>query len=187
MDKSYYFPIVYRFSFSIALMISSIFISYGQSKEAKIKDIRSLFQKINSDNTLKVIKLENEDIPGPALDNGQSLTAFYKGNTIYKIQAWVGLSYAIREYEFYLKDSQVFFVYEKESDFPSNEAKATLDHSKTVVAFEARYYLYQNKIIDVKSKGKKRFEGTSVMSAKDLLTIANNYLAIIKSRLKIKK
>jgi hypothetical protein len=51
--------------------------------------------------------------------------------------------------------------YETEQDYPA-DSQGNLNYKTLVPAFEGRYYLYKEKIIDFKLKGKKRMDGPPV-------------------------
>ena len=159
-----------------------------QPKDTIIKHIRASFQKINGDLTLKKVELDNDefisDTTGEIPDNGCSLTGYYKKGTIYKMTAWIGISYCLRQYDYYLDNGRPFFIYETEKDF-AHDSAGVLNHNKLVPAFEGRYYLDNGKVIDMKLKGKKLMDQSP--SAKSVLGLAadsKDYLKLIAARLK---
>lgn len=157
--------------------------SFSQSKEAVIKRIRNSFQQINSDRTLKTVKLENGDFLPDLADAGTSLTGYVKGDTIYKMNVWIGLSYCVRQYNYYFSNNRLIFIYESEKDFPE-DSHGGLNYNKLNLAFEGRYYLDKGKIIDMKIKGKKRMEANpSAESVKSLLADAQSYKKLISAHL----
>ncbi|WP_394771916.1 hypothetical protein [Mucilaginibacter sp.] len=157
----------------------------GQANNIIIKNIRQTVEKINTDKTLKIIKLENEDVSQEMPDGGLSLTGYINGKSICKIDYWAGLSYCIRQYSFYFnKKGKIAFIYETEEDF-SKDKHGGLDHGKTVPAFEGRYYLDNGQAIDIKLKGKKRMgENPSVKEIGDLVSDAKTYVKLLSDRIK---
>jgi hypothetical protein len=157
----------------------------SQSKDTIIKHTRESFQKINNDHTLKRLELDNEDfMPDEQSDGGISLTGYYKKDTIYKLSAWIGVSYGVRQYDYYLKNGKPFFIYETEKDFLGKK-DGTLDDSKLNLAFEGRYYLDNGKVIDVKTKGKKRMdEKPTTASIIDLVADAKSYAKLMSVHIK---
>ncbi|HMC86223.1 MAG TPA: hypothetical protein VKI61_11885, partial [Chitinophagaceae bacterium] len=97
-----------------ALTLAYCSVTYGQTKEDLVKNIRQSFQKINNDTTLTIVKLQNEDIPGETTDGGEQLTGFFNGDSICKINDWIGLSFGVKQYEYYFTNGQLIFVYETE-------------------------------------------------------------------------
>ncbi len=156
----------------------------GQNKDTIIKHTRELFQKINNDPTLKKLELDNEDfMPDEQSDGGVSLTGYYKKDTIYKLSVWIGVSYCVRQYDYYLKNGKPFFIYETEKDFPGKK-DGTLDYSKLNLAFEGRYYLNNGKVMDLKIKGKKRMdENPTTASIMGLAADAKSYAKLMSAHI----
>ena len=177
----------YHIKLLIAPALIMLFISAanGQVKDTIIKNIRKTCQKINTDNTLKTIYLENDEIPGEPTDGGSSLSGFVRVKTICKMDFWIGLSYCIRQYSYYLNDNgQLVFIYETERDFPEDKQRG-LKHSRTVLAFEGRYYLDNGQVIDTKLKGKKRMgKNPSAKDIADLVSDAKTYVKLLSDRIK---
>jgi hypothetical protein len=163
-----------------------VYASRAQTTQDTIKQIRSVVQKINSDQSFKTIKLENDDFL-PETDGGNSLTAYYKKDTIYKMSVWAGLSYCIREYDYYFSEGKPIFIYEREEDFPETKS-GSLDYNKVNLAFEGRYYLNAGKVIDIKLKGKKRMdERPTAISIQSLVADAASYEKLLYSHFKKRK
>jgi len=107
-----------------------------------------------------------------------------KKDTIYKMTVWIGISYCVRQYEYYLENGIPFFIYETERDFPENQ-DGTLNHEQLSLAFEGSYYLDKGKVIDIKLKGKKRMEEQpTAVSIQSLVTDGKSYARLLSSHLK---
>jgi len=160
----------------------------GQTKEDEIRQIRISYLKINNDHSLKTIVLNNDDfLPDEAPDGGCSLTGYYKNDTLYKMSAWIGLSYCVRQYDYYVNNGRPVFVFETEKDFPAN-ADGTLVYTKLTHSFEGRYYLNGQKVIDIKLKGEKRMDQKPTAAyVKGLLTEAVAYEKLLYKHLKKEK
>jgi hypothetical protein len=158
----------------------------GQTKEAIISNIRESFQKINTDQGLKTVELEGEEfLPDEAPDGGCSLKGYFKGDTLCKMHVWVGISYCVRQYDYYLKNGMPFFIYETEQDYPVDTVKETMDHTKLTLVFEGRYYLDKRKVIDIKIKGRKRMdEAPSAASINELVSDVGPYSKLLQARWK---
>jgi hypothetical protein len=175
-NKSYIFFI---------LSLASCAVSYGQAKEDVIKNIRQTFEQINNDKTLTVVKIQNEDIPGEKTDAGEELTGYFKRDSIRKIYSWVGLSYGVKQYEYYFSDGQLVFVYETEKGFHANDSLGTMDQTKLDLLFEGRYYLDKGKLIDRKTKGQKRFgDDDSATFVRDMIARSKSLTKLLRSRLR---
>jgi hypothetical protein len=83
----------------LMLLLLGVLCGYGQRKDAIIKSIRESFEKINTNKELKSITVE--DALETSTDGGNSITAYFSGDTIWKITEWVGLSNCVRQYDFY--------------------------------------------------------------------------------------
>lgn len=159
-----------------------------QTKEDEIRQIRIFYLKINSDHSLKTIVLTNDDfLPDETLDGGCSLTGYYKNDTLYKMSAWIGISYCVRQYDYYLHTGKPVFIFETEKDFPAN-ADGTLVYTKLNPGFEGRYYLYGQKVIDIKHKGVKRMDPKPTAAYVNwLVTEAATYEKLLYQHLKKSK
>ena len=168
-----------------ALTLAYCSVTYGQTKEDLVKNIRQSFQKINNDTTLTIVKLQNEDIPGETTDGGEQLTGFFNGDSICKINDWIGLSFGVKQYEYYFSNGQLIFVYEIEKGFHVNDSLGSMDQTKLDLLFEGRYYLDKGKMIDQKTKGQKRFgEENSASFVQDMIARSKLLTKILRSRLR---
>jgi len=161
---------------------------YGQTKEDQIRQIRTLYSKINNDHSLKTIVLTNDDfLQDETPDGGCSLTGYYKNDTLYKMSVWIGLSYCIRQYDYYFDKGTPFFVFETEKDFPAN-TDGTLGYTKLNPGFEGRYYLNGQKVIAIKLKSKKRMDENPTMAyVQTLVTGVTAYKKQLYQHLKKRK
>lgn len=171
----------------VLILAVSIFFAlntFGQKKDFLIKNIREICKSINTDNTLKTVKLENEDFLAETTDGGGSLIGLFKGKKISKIQVSVGLSYGIMETEYYFANGRLIFVFEKEEDFISKGKQGDLDYSKFNTVFEERYYLDNGEPILHKYKGKRRFNQPSA-NLDQTVAESKTYLKLLQSHLEI--
>ncbi len=142
-----------KFIIVLFLTLSVISVSHGQTKSEKVKSIRQVSQKINSDTTLKTLTLENEDFFEQMPDGGGSLIGHFKNKSLLKITEWIGLSFGIKQFEYYFDKGKLIFVYATEKHFKYNDSLQQLDHDKLNVAYEGRYYFDKDKLIETKTKG----------------------------------
>jgi hypothetical protein len=146
---------------------------YTQPKSDIIKGIKVEFNKINADKGLRKVILENEEFLENMTDGGGELSGYFMKGQIKKVRQWVGLSNGNETKEFYFKNGQLIFVYEKFDSFIFNPNKEQLDHTKTETTFEGRYYFNNNKIIDYRTTGHNRFEDDTIDPEKTLLEEAS--------------
>ena len=160
----------------------------AQTKDTIINNIRQLFQAINNDRSLHKVELENDEfLKEETLDGGGSLTGYFKNDTIYKMVVWMGLSFGIRQYEYYFKYERLFFIYETEDDFLINSS-GEMDQTKLKRGFEGRYYLDGGSAFEIKNHGEKRFEEKpSKHYVEDLIAGSKPYVKLLQIRLKKEK
>jgi len=168
----------------LTMLLSVVQFGHGQEKDSVIKNIRKLYKRINTDGALKTVKLENEEFLPQITDGGGSLTGYFKGKQLLKIHVWVGLSYGVRQFEYYFDDNgYLCFVYETEEDCPDKNNTGSLDYTKLNLAFEGRYYLDRGVEIEMKTNGKRRFNPPPE-SVKSLSTDIKSYTNLLTSQLK---
>lgn len=169
---------------SFFIFLSFLSICYSQPNDTKIENIRQLFIDINNDKSFHIVKLENDEFLEEMPDGGGSLTGYFKGDTIYKMALWIGLSFGIRQYEYYFKNEQPFFIYETEDDFLINSS-GEMDQTKLKRGFEGRYYLDGRRVLEIKNHGEKRFEEKpSKHYIVDLIAGSKSYIKVLQIRLK---
>jgi len=164
--------------FVFPLLLLFCLAGYGQTKDEIINNIRTDFQSINRDTTLKKILVEDEDFMEQATDGGGELTGYFKNKSLVKIVEWIGLSFGNRTREFYLKENKLFFVYEKFQFFL--ETDSGLNHEKFGSWCEARYYFNNEKLISKKITGKYKI--ADAPSAAELLTQKKDYLKLLNKK-----
>jgi len=118
-------------------------------------------------------------------DGGGSLKGYFKGDAICKIHLWIGLSFGVRQFDYYFDHGKLCFVYETEEDFPYDDKSGTVNQGKLVPAFEGRYYILDGKLLDAKLKGKHRANNeTVVTSLSNFNKDAVSYTKVLPEHLK---
>ena len=167
-------------NFKISIFIGFVILSFncfGQSKDSVLKDIKTWYKSINDDSSLKVIKLENDEVTEENTDGGIELKGYFKDKELVKIQLSVGLSNCLQQFGYYFKNGKLFFIYETEDDYPSNK-DGTLNYNKLANAFQGRFYFQNNLIIDKIVKGSKR-SGTPSIDIKETLNDLKTYKQLL--------
>lgn len=113
-------------------------------------------------------------------DGGGELTGYFTNGEIQKMEIRVGLSYGISEFEFFYKDSKLYFVLETFKQFMYNEETGSFNYSKTEQTFRGEY-LFTNPF-DYETLGHNRFENDEIDPEEVLRDEANNYLTILKKK-----
>ena len=161
------------FFFLLTLTIS--FQTYSQNNDILINEIKKKVQSIDQDSIYAKLTLENEEFMDQMTDNGGELIGFFKEDQILKIQEKIGVSNAVKTTNYYFSKGDLIFVNEKEEDFPYIDSLATLDYTKTEKVFEAYYYLKNNKLIKISTKGERRIaEDYSPASTEKMNALKNS-------------
>lgn len=163
----------YKHIFLLLMTFTFVVTGFTQQKADIIKEIKVEFQKINGNKTLRKVTLENEAFLENMTDGGGELTGYFGKGEIKKVRQWVGLSNGNETTEFYFKNGQLIFVYEKFDSFVFSPQKEQLDRTKTETTFEGRYYFNKNKLIDYRTTGHNRFEDDTINPEETLLKEAS--------------
>ena len=159
----------YRHIFLLLVTFTFVLSCFPQSKSDIIKGIKVEFKKINADKSLRKVTLENEEFLEHMTDGGGELTGYFMKGQIQKVSQWVSFSHGNETTEFYFKNGQLIFVYEKFDSFIFNPQKELLDRTKTETTFEGRYYFNNNKLLDYGTTGHNRFEDDTIDPEKTLM------------------
>lgn len=156
--------------------------SGAQTKQDKIRYIRSVFERINSASSLTTRKLENEEYLEHMTDGGGQLTGYYSGDTLQKITNWVGVSSGIIKIEYYFDGGRPVFIYEVHNRFAYNSKLNQRDYSKQKTVFECRFYISNGSLIKVVKKGEligRTSEISNTSTAKVLMEETQNYSMLL--------
>jgi len=121
----------------------------AQATTDKVRDIRLVSQQIETDSSLYKVTMHREEFLGEeAPDKGASLNGFFKGDTLCKMNVWIGLSYGVMEEHYYFSNGKLVYVYETEDDYPAKD--------KSTHTFEAHYYFDKDNAIEKLTSGKRK-------------------------------
>jgi hypothetical protein len=127
-----------------------------QAGDDKILNIRTVFNRINADSSLRKIVLDEEEwADGETTDGRGNLTGYFSGDTLCKMSLWAGISYAVVKESYYFNKGVLVFVYESEDDY-STKASGMMNYSRLVHVFDGRYYFDGDKVFKTIVKGKKK-------------------------------
>jgi hypothetical protein len=83
----------------------------GQALIDRYPEIQTEKKKIDQNDSLNSVHLENEEFLEQMTDGGGELKGFYDlTGSVRKIEVTVFLSYGVQEYAFYLKDETPIFI-----------------------------------------------------------------------------
>jgi len=150
--------IVAKFILTIFLTLT-IDATYSQSREQLISNIRVEFKRINFQAKLRTKELNSEELLGQMTDGGSKLTGYFEDDKLVKFTEWVGLSYGSIASEYYIKNGELFFVFQKESKYADkvDGIVGDLDYTKLESKFEGRYYFNSEELIKEIEKGERLF------------------------------
>ena len=175
-----------HFIFCLLLLLGGAGFAQGQSatvarlpqatRDSLVKNIRGVFQRINSDTTLRSVSLdvdEFDEAVGGSPDNGGEVRGYFKKDTLYKLYLSVGPSFGRKDYEYYYDRGEVVFIYEKDQHFPPTK-DGGLDYEKLVIGFEGRFYFNKGRLISKIIKRYDHFMAEEIDEAyiKELLDVA---------------
>ena len=150
--------------------------------------VRLIFNKAAQIDTMKIsdsIYLENEDFMEHMTDGGGSVTGYFAGDRLLKINQWVGLSYGIIEQDFYFDGEELIYVSEHEKNFHV-DSNGT-DHSRfSDTEFRGDYFFRRNKMVDMVTLGHNRFESDENDPEKEFLETAASLKKLILRKRKKK-
>jgi hypothetical protein len=132
----------------IAVVFLLLFTNAFSQDEHFIAELKQTVARINSDSSYKIKRLDNENfIDG--MDNGSSLTGYYKHGELLKMSEWVGLSHGIVTLEYYLNQGVLIFAFMQEKNFPYVAKKDTVyfDYDHPEITAESRLYFKDGRLL----------------------------------------
>lgn len=166
---------------SVLLLLVSLTINcFGQSDE-RINSIRKIVEQLNKDTTYTTKTLDNEQWMEHTTDGGGQLTGYFKNGQLVKVVKWVGLSSCVTNFEYYLQNNSLIFVYGQEKVVQYVDSIASFDWSKQTLGMECRFYFDNGKLIQSKFTEQTRCSNPpSDTQAPDLLADSKRYLTLLK-------
>jgi len=143
---------------TLTILLFSL-LTFAQTNNNKINEIRKAVAQINKDSDYSIRKLENEEFLEHMTDNGGQLTGYFKRGQLVKIIEWIGLSSCVNITEYYLQENKLVFAYTKGSESPYIDSLEAFDHSKLIKTMECRFYFDNDKIIKTILTGATRCGG----------------------------
>ena len=131
----------------IQCVISTTVFSQDSATIKILTRIRTQVQSLNRETGFKVVRLDAEDFLDGDPDGGAELKGYFKKGKPLKIYQFIGVSTGNELIEFYYSGDDLVFVFEAFKSFRVNKTNDGLDHSKTTITFEGRYYFDKNKLI----------------------------------------
>ncbi len=151
----------------LLLVFASMSSPHAQThKDSVLTAIRETFQQTNNNKSLRVVRLDEEEFLRQGSDNGGDLKGYFRGDTLCKIVLEIGLSYAMKRWEYYFDKEQIIFIYETDRYYPVDSVNGGLDNTRLELAFEGRYYYENGVLINTLFKSKKRLLDISGNSTK---------------------
>lgn len=141
----------------LSFLTGFCFSVYAQDSAQIVKNIDIRVAGVDVTKFSLGVNLKNEEVWSQVPDGGVELNGLFAGDTLVKLAYMCGLSYGIITEEYYFHKGKLIFVLEKESDYPWNEKKQSLDYTRVEPVFEERFYFEGEELYKRISKGKKKF------------------------------
>jgi hypothetical protein len=156
----------------------------GQGLIDKYPEIQTEKKKIDQNDSLNIIQMENEEFLEQMTNGGGELKGFYDLNGSFrKIEVTVFISHGVQEHTFYLQNETPILVDDRFRQFAWNEETSTFDYNKFDGGFHGTYLFRDGRLIDQISLGHNRFEDDQVDIEKTFLFECETYLKKMKNRL----
>lgn len=121
--------------FTLVLLIRAFGVQC-QDFNTRLSSIEKITGDINASlDSFRQLKLENTEVREQTTDSGVELIGYFKENQIQKIELSVGLSYGMKEFEFFYENSKLIYVKELLRQFIWDDSKGTFDYTKTERTF----------------------------------------------------
>lgn len=151
----------------------------GAGPENQLSDIILAFKRINADSSMRKVVLDESAWGDGETDGGGKLIGYFKGDTLYKMSLWVGLSYAVVREAYYFDKGSLILVYESEDDYPGNRAGGGMDHAHPVHTFEGQYYFAGDKAFKAQLWGSKKMGPDDPHHTTELYHNAHYYYGLL--------
>lgn len=167
------------FLFLMFLISSSTF---GQGFNERHSQLTKFAETINQQlNSCKTVTLKNGEFLENLTDGGGTLIGFFARNELVKIELEVGISYGKYQYEYYFKDSELYYIIETFNQYSYDVDSDTWDYSKLEQNFRGDYVFQPD--FDYESIGHNHFEDDLLDPEKVLKEEALEYSEILKKKL----
>ncbi len=159
------------------------FSSFGQGLIQKYPHVQKEKIKIDQNDSLRTVNLENEEFLENMTDGGGQLKGLYdKHGNIRKIEVIVYLSHGIQEYDFYLENETPILIEDRFKQFAWNKKLNNYNQNNFDGGFHGTYIFQNSHLIDQISLGHNRFENDQINIEETFITEFKNYLKKIKAR-----
>ncbi|WKV14031.1 hypothetical protein [Marivirga harenae] len=167
--------ILFTITFFVSLSIN------GQGLHDRHPEL-SKFAK-NIDNQLESYKsviLENEEFLENMTDGGGILKGYFSGDKIVKIELWAGVSNGKHEFDYYFKDSELYYIVESFKRYSYDVDSDTWDYSKMDQVFHGDYLF--SPTFDYETMGHNRFENDEIDPEEILAEEVEKYLTLLDEK-----
>jgi hypothetical protein len=143
-----------------------------------VDEIKSRINQFDAIKFTDSVLLENEEFMQNPTDGGGSLTGYFHQEQLVKISEWIGLSYGIRQNDYYYDNGQLIFNREKEKYFEIRD-NSTIVHNNFVDSFEAYWIFRQDILTAYGMVGEKRMLLSTGRAVDDIKESAKTYYDLI--------
>lgn len=171
---------------SFILLITLFFTNliWSQGLVEKYPEIQQEKTKVDQNDSLLTLSIENEAFLETMTDGGGELKGFYdKNGNIKKIEVRIYLSNGIQSYDFYLANEQPIVIIDQFKHFVWEEELNEFDYSQSKIGFKGTYIFENNQLIDQISLGHNRFEDDQIDIEETFMKEFESYFKKIREQL----
>ncbi|MEQ9168247.1 MAG: hypothetical protein RLO12_18455 [Fulvivirga sp.] len=155
--------------------------TYGQGFFERHPQLSKYTEAINQQlNSYKTVTLKNGEFLENLTDGGGTLIGYFSGKELVKIELEVGISYGKYQYDYYFKDSELYYIVETFNQYSYDVDSDTWDYSKLEQNFRGDYVFQPD--FDYETLGHNRFEDDTLDPEKVLKEEALEYSEILKKK-----
>lgn len=125
----------------VAFLLGLACLGQGGSTRAQLARIKAEYRRINTIKGLRVDSLDADRFLEQAPDNGATLTGYFKGDSLLKMVAWIGLSNQVVQRDYYCRDGRPFFILVTVTPYGYDPKCEAIDYDHPGKPYSFRYYL----------------------------------------------
>ncbi|NMM50924.1 hypothetical protein, partial [Marinigracilibium pacificum] len=164
------------------IIISFISLSIkGQGFHDRHPELSKFAKNIDSQlGSYKSVKLENEEFLENMTDGGGILKGYFSGDKIVKIELRTGVSNGKYEFDYYFKESELYYIVESFKRYSYDVDSDSWDYSQLEQAFHGDYLMLP--AFDYETLGHTRFENDEI-NPEDVLTLeVEEYIKLLNKK-----
>ncbi len=155
--------------------------AFGQGFNERHPEVRTFTESVDGKlQTYSQVILDNDEFMEQMTDGGGRLTGYFSGNEVRKINVTVGVSYGKYEFDYYFKNSKLYYIVESFKQYAYDVDTDTWNYSKMEQTFNGDYLFQPD--FDYETLGHNRFKNDELDPEEVLKDEANGYLILLKNK-----